>query len=68
MVMEIADTLMAGKQADYSFLGCNIICFGESLMFGGTQCLHRIKRVLMMEYDTQNYWGCGLCPSFGILN
>jgi hypothetical protein len=26
----------------------------------------RSEMVLMMLYDTQTYWGTGLCPSYGI--
>jgi hypothetical protein len=27
----------------------------------------RFERVLTMVYNTENYWGFGLCPSSGIL-
>jgi hypothetical protein len=31
-------------------------------------CENTVYRVLTVVYDTQNYWGSGLCPSSGILN
>jgi hypothetical protein len=39
------------------YLSGKIVCLKEAYMY-------RIERVLMMVYDTQNYWGFRACNTF----
>jgi hypothetical protein len=52
-----------GTHAEKNVNICPINC--KECQLGKQSCRCRYYRVLTMVYNTQRYWGFGLCPSSG---